>query len=673
MDRSENDGALRVWRDRYDRAVSQYSGELARMDHREKLYAGDQIRVPICRGDSGTDVPHLRNICCEMIENQVDTSIPMPKVTARRKEDEDKARLIENMLRNKIDLLPFERVNDLMSRLVPIQGGAAYHVEWDSSKRTHDTVGELCITAIHPKWIIPQDGVVTGIEDMDYIFLRLPSTKSAVERQYGVVLENVSEEEPEIRSAGDESAADGVVTVIIAYYRNSGGGIGKFAWCVDTVLEDLDDCQARRVRKCAVCGAPEGASEGSVNVLSDSLRSALSIEEEGTEDKGGAGEGRRGGVCPFCGSKKFTDGAQDYEEIYVPVMLAGGAMIPGEHVELSDTGEVDPLTGEAVYAEVMVPTKIPYYKPDRYPIILQKNVSQFGKFLGDSDIDKLESAQNTTNRLEKKIIDKLFAGGSFASLPPNCEITQDANDMKTLRLHDLSEKEYLGVYSLEANVAQDFSYLAQVYEEAMQITGVTRSFLGREDSTATSGVAKERSARQAAGRFESKGVMKRAALADVYELMFKFVLAYADEPFPVLSKDADGNVRYDDFNRYDFLKQDSAGEWYWNDAFLFDCDSSSSLAVSREAMWQELRQNLQTGAFGDPSSLDALILFWGLMEENHYPNAGQIKRKFEEKRDMELQAQQAAQMQQAQAAQYSGGVPGQAAAQGDGITPQGLI
>ena len=658
---NERSAKLRIWRERYERALSEYSAELSAMDRREKLYAGEVDRRPICTGDekTGTDVPHLRNICCEMIENQVDTTIPMPKVTARREEDEDLARLIENMLRNKIDLLPFERINDLMSRIVPIQGGGCYHVEWDSTVSTHHTLGEVSVTGMHPKWVIPQDGVLTGIEDMDYVFLRIPSTRSTVERQYDVVLEDAHEDEPEIRSADGESPADGMVTMIVAYYRNENGGIGKFSWCVDTVLEDFDDYQARRGRRCARCGAPEGATRESYSVPSEDLRRSLGLgyDVPGTAEGASAPREVSEGECAFCGSTEYVDSEEEYEEIYIPIALDSGRMIPGEHPEIIDSGEVDAVTGEAVLIEVMMPTRVPYYKPDLFPVILQKNVSRFGKFLGDSDIDKLESAQNTTNRLEKKIIDKLFEGGSFVSLPPDCHITKDPTDMKVVRLSDVADKEYLGVYSMEASVAQDFQYLAQIYEEAMQQTGVTRSFLGREDSTATSGVAKEKSARQAAGRFESKVVMKRAAYADLYELMFKFILAYADEPFPVLSRDADGNVRYDHFNRFDFLDRDAAGNWYWNDAFIFDCDVASNLATNREAMWQELRQNLQTGAFGDPASTDTLILFWSLMEAQHYPEASQIKQKFEERRELERQAQAEAAAAQSMAAQAPMGIP----------------
>ena len=63
--------------------------------------------------------------------------------------------------------------------------------------------------------------------------------------------------------------------------------------------------------------------------------------------------------------------------------------------------------------------------------------------------------------------------------------------------------------------------------------------------------------------------------------------------------------------------------------------------------------NLQTGAFGDPASLQTLILFWSKMEMLHYPGAGETKSYLEEElqrqqeqQQMMMQMQQ--QMQQAQ-------------------------
>lgn len=56
--------------------------------------------------------------------------------------------------------------------------------------------------------------------------------------------------------------------------------------------------------------------------------------------------------------------------------------------------------------------------------------------------------------------------------------------------------------------------------------------------------------------------------------------------------------------------------------------------------------NLQTGAFGDPSSTETLILFWSKMEELHYPGAGSTKKYLEER--LQREQQQAAQAQRMQ-------------------------
>ena len=70
---------------------------------------------------------------------------------------------------------------------------------------------------------------------------------------------------------------------------------------------------------------------------------------------------------------------------------------------------------------------------------------------------------------------------------------------------------------------------------------------------------------------------------------------------------------------------------------LFSCESTGPLAHNREAMWQETNSNFQSGAFGDPSQLDTLVLFWKKMEMLHYPGAGET-RSYLEQKSLEEQA-----------------------------------
>ena len=165
-------------------------------------------------------------------------------------------------------------------------------------------------------------------------------------------------------------------------------------------------------------------------------------------------------------------------------------------------------------------------------------------------------------------------------------------------------------------------------------------------------------AAQSAGRLESKRVMKYAAYARIFEIMFKFRLAYADEKRPVTGTDGNGNVTYDSFDRYKFLKQDEQGEWYWEDNFIFACDNASSLASNREKMWEECTAHLQAGAYGNPAETETLILYWSKMEGLHYPGAGETKTALEARLEQQKQQQQMMlQMQLAQQAAAAAAVP----------------
>ena len=598
----EKGNKLQMWQNRYEKSLNAYRMELAKMDKREALYFGTD-KIQGTTGSQGSkNSLHTRNIVCEMIDSQAESSIPQPKVTAMRPEDEGKARLIENMIRNELDRLPFEELNDMQERTTPIQGGALILLEWDNTKHTHTTIGSLRVQDLHPQKVIPQNGVYTGIEDMDYIFIRLPQTKKYILRRYGVDVTNENENEPEIKTSGEGKTAEDMVTQVIAYFRNDDGGIGRYSWVCDSVLEDLEDYQARQERVCTACG--------------------MQTEEE---------------TCPQCGGTKFKRQRAEYEELFEDIHRQDGSIIPA--MTQKEPEIPDGMPGEGTMSTTK-PTRLPYYKPNIYPIFLRKNISKFGSFLGDSDVDRIECQQNTIKKLETNIIEKLMKGGSYITLPQGVKATTTDENLKIIRLQSPSDKSMIDVYNLQPDISKDMNMVVQVYEEAREVIGITDSFQGKTDRTATSAVAKEFAAQQSAGRLESKRVMKDTQYAHLFEAMFQFMLADADEPRTVVSRDESGNARYDVFDRYDFLEQDEAGEWYWNDRFLFDTDTSSSLAKNRQSLWQEARMNYQQGCYGDPNELETKIMFWAQMEGLHYPLAGEAKNFLQRKEQQQLEMQQ---------------------------------
>lgn len=603
---------LQYWQSWLSRNRSAFDAEYLRMDEREELYRGEKRTIePLTgldsKGERRRRVTHLRNIIAENIESQINSAIPQPKVTARRREDERLARLIENMLRNELDRLPMEQINDQMERTIPIQGGAYFYVDWDDSSRTHGNVGNVVVEFLHPKEVVPQDGIFTSVEDMDAVVLKLPQTKSYIKRKYGVDVEDEGEAEPDIRGTGDDiSTADDLVTMYTAYYRDDGGKIGKYSWCGDKTLEDLADYQARKIRRCRDCG-----------------KLLTSGEKE----------------CPGCGGTDIQSEKLEEETVWKPIQRTWAEPIPGPTEGVDENG-----------FRIMQPqAKLPYYQPDCYPVFLQRNISLYGRLLGDSDVDKIKDQQNTVNRMEQKIIDRLVKAGTRITLPDRADFRVDPEDQEKWYIGNAADKSLIGVYDFSGNLQYEMSYLAQVYEEARQMLGITDSFQGRSDTTAKSGVAKQFAAAQSAGRLESKRVLKEAAYAELFRRIFQLKLAYCDEPRPVVSQDDKGDAEYGEFNRYDFLERDEDGNWYWNDDFLFSCDTSAPLASNREQLWQDTTASLQAGAFGDPTDLNTLIFYWSKMELLHYPGAADTKTAMEKRKaeqDEALRQQQEAAMRQ---------------------------
>lgn len=555
-----NHELLTLWRDRYARSEAAFAAERARMDERERLYAGERaIESANLSSSTAKAATHVRNIIAELIEAQVDSGLPQPKVTARRQQDEPLAALIEDMLRNEMNRMDFEAMNDMQERTALIQGSSLFLCEWDQPKDTKP--GELAVSILHPSAFLPQEGVIDGIEGMDYFFFSVPRTRETLRRRYGKCVE------------GTESSED-VIAQCFAYYRNDEGGIGLFSWAGDTVLIDIEDYQARQVWLCRDCGA-----------VSD------------------------GGSCIACGSERLKRSAQEDELLAEDVLLSDGRVLPAW--------------------ENGAPVRVPYYRPGCYPLVMRKNVSVYGKLMGDSDVDKIRDQQNTVKKLSTKIGEKLLKGGSYVTLPAGVSVDRTDNELKIIYLDNPAQKAMIDVINVQPNIAGDLAYQNHVYEEARQAIGVTDSFMGRRDPTATSGTAKEFAAAQSAGRFESKRVMKNAAYAALFEMMFKFKLAYADEPRPVVSAGDGGGRVYRDFNRYDFLERDEDGTYYWNDDFLFSTDVAAPLAQNREALWRETTRNFQSGAFGDPAKPETLVLYWHKLEQLHYPGASATKASLE--------------------------------------------
>lgn len=583
---------LNKWKSKLEKARSAYGNDLNNIKKRDDLYNGTRVVQgnPNSTKASQKLAINVRNITYEFVESQVDSSVPAPRVIPIHEEDEAAAKVIEAFLTNEMLKIHAELLNDQDERTTFIQGGDFFHVEWDSSKNTHTTHGDIAINLRHPKQVIPQPGVM-DLEKMDYIFIQYNMSKDFIKKKYGVEVKSASVDSNYMKDDAN-TYLDDLATVTQAYYRNKDNGIGLFTWCDDYVLEDMEDYQKRKLMVCSKCGRP-----------------------------------KTGDQCE-CGSKKFKEETQDYETITEDI-ITFGEIIPAtynEQVQATD------LNGNPAFDEQGMPimtieqrqTKIPFYKPNVLPIVLRRNVSKYNSLLGSSDVDVIKDQQDAINKTLSKAQEKILTSGSYLKLPKGLEVELSDKEYKVVRC-DQSNFNMIGVENAQANISQDLELAQLNYSYAQSSLGITDAYQGKYDASARSGSAKQYSINQAAGRLESKRVMKNAAYAELYEMMFKFALAYSDTPMPISGERSDGSKEYQSFDRYMFLKKDSAGEYYWNDEFKFDTDPTSTIMTNREAMWQQIDMKLQSGAFGAVGDLQTSLLYWTLMEKNGYPNAKTVK------------------------------------------------
>ena len=560
----EQQKKLEKWAALLREAKAAWEPQRRKMERWEALYGGSHEVA-----GSGRKSDNVRNIAYELVESQVESSVPLPKVTAIHSEDTELARRIEAFLRTEVMRLKLEVSNDAQERTVPIQGGGWWEVGWDPLGGTHCQPGALVVENRHPALIVPQPGVQDP-EQMDYIFECLPRSRRSLERIYGVALEEAA---PEAGTEGEGTAENEMLVQNIVFYKGDDGRVGRFSWVDDTVLEEMEDCRYN--------GAEERELKRDIEVAGPGGKPrtvhALVVEKETAADgKGGTA------LC-----RKLRRRV------------------------------------------------LPRYQAREYPLVLRRNVSREGQLLGCSDVEQIADQQEALKKMGGKIQEKILKGGSYVTLPQGVGVETTDRELKIIRLKTPAEKALIDVLNIQPDVTKEMTAAALCYDWAKSTLGITDSYQGKVDSTAQSGVAKQFAANQAAGRLQSKRVMKNAAYAALYEKMFHTMLACAESPVSLRRETAAGGVEYGHLDPMELLRVDEAGELYWNDEFLFSVDNSATLANNRQSMWTETRTNFTGGAFGPPSTPQAQRAYWTMLAKYDYPGALDAKAMLEEQMNEE--------------------------------------
>ena len=511
----------------------------------------------------------LRKMVYELIESKIDNSIPMPKIRPRYKTDLPLVSVTENYLKFEVDGIFTKYLNDRSERATYVDGTSWYKVWWDSLDNTHERSGNVKIDLCRVDQIVPQPGV-SDYRQLEYIFERKEISLTRIWDLYH-------------RRIIPTEANTNVIEVISCYYLNKDRVVGLFMYAPHSrqVICNEEDWQIRKLRTCTVCGT--------VNPTGD--------------------------TCRNCGSKtfKYENATEeilenDIEEIYNPY----------------DVGETDDESEREHYKSrvfLTAGTKIPFYKITQLPFIPRPAISSLDNIYGTSEVKVTLESQDAINKLLTKALEKTMKSGTILTKPEKLKIGDSDDTIKVLSVRTTEEAAMVQSRAVVADTSQDLVMAATLYESGKASSGVTESFQGAKDSSATSGKAKQYAAVMTAGRIESLRVMKSAAFAGLYELVLKYLLAFSDEPRKFVRVLPNGSQKEEVWNKYMFLDKDKYGNIYYRDDLRFDSDPASTLSQNRAQMWQETQDKFVQGAFGNPADPRVLELFWNIMDSLQYPLA----------------------------------------------------
>lgn len=546
-----------------------YKANPANLDKWRKAYEG-LLKGLNYETQQETDIrfKSLRKIGFELIEAQVNNSIPGPKMKVKYKKDIPNVRTTEGYLKYLMDKALTERVNDRSERSRKVDGTFFYKIVLEKN-------GELGFKGYLVDQIIPQPGII-NFYDCKYVFVEETVSLMELKQLYN---RNIM---PSQGRETDTGTSLTTADIVSCYYINEKGLVGLFIWAKTSsqVIFNEYDWQVRKYRTCNKCGEV---------VISD-------LE------------------CPVCGNKSFS-----YKNAKTEI-LEEDVVERYNPYEVGETGNEE-QNKEVVKVVAPAGTEVPYYQVRRLPFVISTNVSSMRSMYGVSDMSIILEMQDSANKILTRVEEKLLSSSAMEFTPAKMNITDDNKVIKKVKVKTYQERQMSGLENYTIDIRDDLVYVNNIYESARASLGITESYQGKRDTSAESGKAKEIAASQSAGRLQSKDIMKSTSYSELYELLFQYSLAFSNKSATFVKTNADGQEVEEEWNKHMFLDTDDYGNLYYRDDFAFSVDETSALTKDRPTMWQLIKQDFINGSLGNPSDPRAIRLFWNLLNEQQYPIA----------------------------------------------------
>lgn len=548
------------WSEKFNTAYAAYDPSI--FDTFELIYRGTKETTKNVNSRSSTPVKktnNVPNIVYELIESEINTTSPEASVKSKKPGFDDQAKMIKEKIMSDLQDFDIDRISDMSERNTYMHGISLVMLNWNTSLGQHEYMGDKELVDYHPKQFIPQPNVY-DVKKMDYCFLMGSRSKSSVKEETGVDVEGESEEYPAVNTIGEvgsSNVTNELVTEIVCFYKDKDGDIGKYVWAGSTTIENKPKYFYPRVEECKDCG---------------------------TENAQGETE------CKECGSKKLVSKVVMEETIPKETELSP-IVYPEKKKVLKENPDgskyVDEATSQKVI-ERIVPagTKIPIPAPKTIPIAVRINIPLNFSFRGRSDVETIRDQQESIKKVWSKAEEKIIQGSGIIGLPKNLR-KQPSDEAYQVWQGNAQDLGAIVKHDFTSNIAQDLEFAQANKIAAKDTLGITDSYQGKFDANAKSGKAKQVEVDQAAGRLQSKVRNKFTFYADLFKLMFYFDICFSNEKRPYVTSNAKGDSEYKEFNKYELLCKDDAGEWYYNTDFAFKAELGSNLPHDKGFLYEQ--------------------------------------------------------------------------------------
>jgi hypothetical protein len=568
----EENELVQLWRQKYVVAKAEY--EASRCNSKKVKQWRDAYEGIIHKIDPDGTVTEelvtpLRRVAYELVEEKVNPRIPAPKMSPRYHADLTPVSATESLLRHEMNKMLSEETHDESEHSTLIDSTSWFKVNWNPFDNTHERSGMPTVSVCPVDTVFPQPGIY-NYKELEYIFEESKMTPAQVKDLFDKVV---------------TTGETGLVDVVTCYFLNEDRHLGRFMWTEPTLTVLSNDLEwgIRRRRECSKC------------------HNVTPIQAE----------------CPICGSKNFKYVPVTEEILEQDLVMVKNPYRSGETTDASkDKTEIDES------GVIPAGTRIPHYLIRQIPFVPRRTVKLARTIYGISEVELIAENQEMINQFLNKAKRKSAASKTLVTKLKDTAVTDDSGELTYLEIESAEEGHAVQSKQIMADISEEMAMAENMYANAKSTIGVTNTDQGKEDPTARSGKAKQIQMAASQQRKQAPGVMRDSAYAGVYELLFKFMLAFSDEERSFVSLLPDGTQMEQVWSKYMFLSKDENGDFYYRDDFAWSVDNATEITQDRAAMWQLIDQDYLNGTMGNEiDPLRALKMYWQMKEQFGYPTA----------------------------------------------------